>query len=98
MTNSCANTTTSYTSYRLSGLNNSLTYTILLVGSYSNAWNWYTWYKIGTDERSLKTDNNTTTGVTYTGISPSSGNIDIYWKDSGSGWGLMNGMVITESS
>lgn len=96
LTNSLANDTSTYYSLELSGLDNGLTYSILLVGSYSNGWGWYTYYKIGTDERTLLTDNNTSNGITYTGISPSSGVITIQFRGNSGSWGLLNGMVLTE--
>jgi hypothetical protein len=83
-----------YHGFKFTGLNSG-TYQIEMLGSYTGAWNWYTTYKIGGVEKTIKTDTNTSLTVIYTGISPASGEILIEMKGI-NGWPVVNGIILTE--
>lgn len=78
-----------------SGLDNSKTYQIDLFGSYSNTWGWITSYRINGTTKTLDVNQNTQNMSTFTGLSPTSGEIDIDFISS-NGWGLINAIILTE--
>jgi hypothetical protein len=85
-----------YYGFKFTGLNNSGTYQIEMLGSYTGTWSWYTTYKIGGIEKTILTDANTSRTVIYTGISPTSGEILIEMKGSTGSCPVVNGIILTE--
>lgn len=92
-----ASYSTSNRTITLSGLSNSNTYTIELVGSRANTGN-NTDFTIGGNTQNLVTDSNKTNSVIFSNISPSSGNIVITLaRGSGATYNYINGFKITEN-